>query len=56
MQRASESIQMPVPQMGGVAAVALFPKRAGEFAVLLKGNAKQLLPECISETDEILGL
>ena len=39
---------------GGVAAVALFPKRAGEFAVLLKGNAKQLLPECISETNEIL--
>ena len=38
---------------GGMAAVALFPRQADEFTVLLKGNAEPLLLGSISDTYEI---
>ena len=41
---------------GGMAAASLFSRSAGDFTVVLTGNAEPLLLEGIADTDEISGL
>ena len=41
---------------GGMAAIALFSRPAGEFMVQLKGKAEDLLISSLAETNEIFGL